>query len=245
MDAWLKNEWVVGIGTGILSGLLVTWLLSLFLSKKKDREYQQRIASANRDVTFSIRSGIPEGNLPNRIVISALIRATARRYDVEPSELYQPKEISEELIKEVMDTNFLSSAKKVEYCSALIPLGEKEIIDAVYVDDESIESLDEHRAKAKERRKKVTQIEFTATLLAGLFSAIAIGLSVAGVVKPGIETGFVIFKESLLKSVEISVFVLTAIGILFMTAERFLQRFFVRRVTMAKQADHDSDGPLK
>jgi hypothetical protein len=35
-----------------------------------------------------------------------MIHATARRYDVEASELYTISELIEELVKEVMDTSF-------------------------------------------------------------------------------------------------------------------------------------------
>ncbi len=63
---WLSNAWVIGIITGIVSGLLVTWLLQLFISKKKSREYLQQIATANRELVYSIRSGIPDGILSTR-----------------------------------------------------------------------------------------------------------------------------------------------------------------------------------
>jgi hypothetical protein len=126
-----NNPWLVGIGTGIVSGLLVAWVLNLFLSKKRDREYRQQVSSANREVIYSIRSSIPEDALPRRETVEALINSTARRYGLDASELYQPKQISEELIKEVMDSSFLSSAKKSEYCDALIPLGAPQIPNAV------------------------------------------------------------------------------------------------------------------
>jgi hypothetical protein len=119
---WLNNAWVIGIGTSILSGLFVTWVARLFLSKKEDREYRQRIASANRDVIYAVRPGISEGTVPEVEILFALIEATARRHGVFSSDLYTPAQISEELIKEIMDTSFLSSSKKAEYCSQLRPL---------------------------------------------------------------------------------------------------------------------------
>jgi Flp pilus assembly protein TadB len=61
----MGNAWVVGIVTGIVSGLLVTWLLRVLISKRKTREYKQQLSSANREVIYSIRAGIPEGNMPS------------------------------------------------------------------------------------------------------------------------------------------------------------------------------------
>jgi len=116
---FLSNEWVIGISTGIMSGLLVTRLLQIFIAKKKTKEYRQRIASANREIVYSIRVMIPDDALPTNAVIRALIHSTARRYGVESEELYGPKEIGEELVKEVMDSSFLSSTRKIEYCKSL------------------------------------------------------------------------------------------------------------------------------
>jgi hypothetical protein len=123
---WLNNGWVIGIITGVLSGLLVVTILNFFSRKKRDREHQQQISGANREVIYSIRAGIPEEEIPTREVVMALVRSAARKYDVEPEELYQPDEIADELIKEVMDSSFLSASKKSEYCSALVGLGEIE-----------------------------------------------------------------------------------------------------------------------
>jgi hypothetical protein len=117
--SWVNNAWVVGIASGVPSGLLVAWLLSLFLSKKKDREYRQQVTSANREVIYAMRSGIPDNALPTHRVVEALINSTARRYGFEAADLYTPEQLAEELIKEVMDSSFLSSAKKSEYCTDL------------------------------------------------------------------------------------------------------------------------------
>jgi hypothetical protein len=117
---WINNGWVIGIATSVISGLAVTWVLRIFLSKKEDREYQQKVSAANRDVIYAIRPGIPEGQIPTYDVIVALANATARKYGVSVKELYGPRELMEELMKEVMDSSFLSSAKKAEYCTQLV-----------------------------------------------------------------------------------------------------------------------------
>jgi hypothetical protein len=55
--------------------------------------------------------------------MTTLLNATARRYGVEASDLYTPTQIAEELVKEVMDSSFISSPQKGEYCSRLADLG--------------------------------------------------------------------------------------------------------------------------
>lgn len=128
--SWLSNAWVVGIGTGLLSGLLVTWIARLFLSKRDDREYQQKVLGANHEIVYALRPGISEGEIPDREIVVALAHATARKYDVAEADLYSPTAIAEELIKEVMDSSFLSAAKKREYCTQLAPLREQQRIGA-------------------------------------------------------------------------------------------------------------------
>lgn len=120
--AWVNNAWLVGIASGLVASGLI-WLISrFFLSKRDNREYMQKVSSANRDVIIAIRPGIPEGQIPSAEVLEALVNSTARRYGVVATDLYNSRQTAEELIKEVMDSSFLSSAQKSEYCTRLMPL---------------------------------------------------------------------------------------------------------------------------
>jgi hypothetical protein len=170
----LSNPWVVGIGTGILSGLLVTWLLSLFLSKKKDREFQQQVSSANREVIYAIRSGIPDNALPDQEIVKALIRSTARRHGLEEADLYQQKELTEELIKEVMDSSFLSATKKIEYCTELkLPSTQPEgLVDRA----QQIPATEKESRRNDERAESKAEA-FRISLIVGVLSGIATALT--------------------------------------------------------------------
>jgi hypothetical protein len=116
---WMNNAWVVGIAGGILSGLIVNYLSRLLLSKKENREYLQKVASANRELILLIRPGIPEDFVPDVSVLESLVAATARKYTVDRQDIFRPKQIAEELMKEVMDSSFISSKIKKEYCERL------------------------------------------------------------------------------------------------------------------------------
>ena len=116
---WLNDPWVIGIGGGILSGLVVTAVSRLLLSKRENREYAQKLAAANQEIVYAIRPGIPEGVFPTRQVLAALGAATARKYAVEKGDLFGPSELAQELMKEVMDSSFLSASDKQEHCSKL------------------------------------------------------------------------------------------------------------------------------
>lgn len=118
----LNNPWVIGIGGGILSGFVVTYLSRKLLSKRDDREYAQKVLGANREIIYAIRPGISEGLTPEYEVIDSLIAATARKYGVDKPDLYEPRDIAQELVKEVMDSSFISAKTKEEYCRQLAVL---------------------------------------------------------------------------------------------------------------------------
>jgi hypothetical protein len=126
---WFNNPWFVGIGGGVLSGLAATWISRLIFSKRDNREYAQKVAATNREVIYSLRPGISEGVIPDSEIVDALIAATCRKYGVSETDAYDIFDISEELIKEVMDSSFISSTTKIEFCNKLLKL--QEIPEAV------------------------------------------------------------------------------------------------------------------
>lgn len=149
MEALLNNGWVVGIGGGILSGLIVAWLTRTLFSKKDQKELAINISSANREILYAIRPEISESTLPSIEVIEALKNATARKYKVEPERLYSISQVVEELIKEIMDSSFISSSAKKDYCeslSILIPTASPEV-ETESVDNEVFVARIEYKEK--------------------------------------------------------------------------------------------------
>jgi phosphate/sulfate permease len=121
---WLQDPWVVGIGGGVVSGLLVFFITKWLFSNQSKRETEQKIAAANREVVLAVRQGIPQDTVPTSQVINALIKATARKHGIRPEELYGPAEVAQDLIKEVMDSSFIGADTKEAYCKRLAELDE-------------------------------------------------------------------------------------------------------------------------
>jgi hypothetical protein len=131
---WFSNPWVIGVLGSIPGGFLVNYVTGKILGKRENREYLQKVIGANREVVYAIRPGISEGQIPSAEVLTSLVNATARRYGVEVSDLYTATQIAEELVKEVMDSSFISSSQKGEYCSRLADLGvtaKKQLLEPV------------------------------------------------------------------------------------------------------------------
>jgi len=122
LEKIFTNPWVVGIGGGTLSGLLVAWISRKLFSQKENKEYNQKVLSANQEVLYSLRPLISESVFPSVAVLNSLVSATSRKYKVDQNSMCTPSQFFDELIKEVMDSNFIPHEKKSEYSSHLINL---------------------------------------------------------------------------------------------------------------------------
>ncbi|WP_323847032.1 hypothetical protein [Microbulbifer magnicolonia] len=149
MEELLNNGWVVGVGGGVLSGLIVAWLTRTLFSKKDQRELAISIGTANKEILYAIRPEISENSLPSTEVIEALRNATARKYKVEVERLHGTAQIVEDLIKEIMDSSFISSSSKKGYCEALSTLIQKETkeLQADIIDREAFVARVEYKEK--------------------------------------------------------------------------------------------------
>ena len=167
---WLNNTWVVGILGGVLSGFIVNYLSRIFLSKRENREYLQKVFSANREVIYSIRPGISEGVIPKPETVEALIVATARKYAVSRNDVFGPSEIAQELTKEVMDSSFISSQVKQEYCERLLAVVPKLNIEAPPPEQPSPIEL---RIVSQERHQRTVE---RMSLVMGVFTGLMSGV---------------------------------------------------------------------
>lgn len=115
----IENEWVVGIGAGVISGFIVFFATRNFVSRIDKNKRNQKIYSANREIMHALMPGVSEKEIPEKFVLESMISATARKYDLNIDSLYGIDEISEDLIKEVMDSTFVSSESKKEICLSI------------------------------------------------------------------------------------------------------------------------------
>jgi hypothetical protein len=183
---WLQNAWVTGIGGGIVSGLIVYFITAWLFSNQSKRDAARKVSSANQEITLAVRQGIPENRIPSRPVLDALIKATARKHSLQAAELYGPGEVAQDLIKEVMDSSFISAEAKEGYCERLAEL------------DRSETNLD--RATAGEKRASIRSPQTAVISLALAMSAAIMSATLVLVMREG---GMDAFDKS--RSVTISI----------------------------------------
>lgn len=172
MFDWLNNTWIAGIGTGLLSGLLVTLITNRLFSKRDEKELARNIEAANREIIYALRSEVSEDQVPKIDVVEALINSTARRYKLEARHLLKPKQIAEELIKEIMDSSFISSTTKNAFCESLKSLMPRE---ETAVDQKIQKENEVFVARVEYRERMIMLFSMTLgsiTALATLFTSI-------------------------------------------------------------------------
>lgn len=138
---FLNNPWVTGIGGGIISSLIVFFVTKYFFSKKENREYLQKIKTANNEILYSVRPLVIEKKLPTTEVMSAIRLSIAKKYGIKQEDLYNDFSLYNDLVTEIMGNSFLSSDQKLEFCDLLKQMKSKqnvkEKVELVYIQEKN------------------------------------------------------------------------------------------------------------
>ncbi|QDS33756.1 hypothetical protein [Brevibacillus brevis] len=120
MFEWLliffNNSWV----TSIITGLLVFYVTDIYKRLKEKKSYFQKVGQVNKEIFKTIKYSIPEEKLPSISILKSIHIATAKRYNVKLEDVDSLQAIIDDLIKEIMDSNFLSHDNKLLYCQRLL-----------------------------------------------------------------------------------------------------------------------------
>ena len=170
MLAFLQNPWVVGIGGGIVSGIIVYFITSWLYKRKDNSKYLEQISRANLDIIQALKPYVAERGLPEKEIVDAIIVSTARKYKVKSDELYSIRIICEELIREIVENAYVSSEKKQEYAKQLQEYLHK--LDTEKSRDFLISDI-EKEIKNLTVFKESNYRRKTATMLSALLSAFA------------------------------------------------------------------------
>lgn len=121
MADFFSNNWVVSI----LTGIIVYVLTKLWETIKEKKWYLNTLKIANGEVFNTIKLMIPESELPTSKILFSLHRATAKKHSVKQEDMDELPIIIDGLIKEILDSSFLSYHDKTNYTNKLLALSEK------------------------------------------------------------------------------------------------------------------------
>lgn len=122
MDDLIANPWIVGIGGGVISSLIVFFITMFFLSKKENKEYEQKVRLATNEVVYAVRPLVIDKAIPANDILAALRSAIAVKYGVKVSDVIGIKQLVCILVLEILSNSFLNSSQKNEYCNLLMTM---------------------------------------------------------------------------------------------------------------------------
>lgn len=108
----IENSWFIGIVGGIISGLIVYFITSYFLERKKRIDHKNNITAANRAVFEIVRPYIANSGLPDKSKLDAIMNSIARTYGIGRNEMSSISAIYEDLIVEFMSNLYIPDEVK-------------------------------------------------------------------------------------------------------------------------------------
>lgn len=177
MFEFLQNQWVVGIGGGIISGIIVFFITKWVFQRKDNSKYLEQITSANMDIIRALKPYIAEKGLPEKEIIDAIIVSTARKYNVKSDELYSIRIVCEELIREIIENVYVSTDKKKEYAVQLKDylqgLNSEQNKILLVSDIQNEMKNTESKDKQDYRRKMTSTLSMVISAFAGLLTVLS------------------------------------------------------------------------
>lgn len=105
----ITNNWFIGITSSIISTLLYYIFTSIIAKMLK----KENIAKANNEILTVLKPYIIDIGFPEIEIVSSLIEATARKYKIQSSQMYTIENLCDELIKEITESIYITSEKKM------------------------------------------------------------------------------------------------------------------------------------
>lgn len=92
------------------------------MSKKENKEYEQKVRLATNEVVYAVRPLVIDKAIPANDILAALRSAIAVKYGVKVSDVIGIKQLVCILVLEILSNSFLNSSQKNEYCNLLMTM---------------------------------------------------------------------------------------------------------------------------
>lgn len=158
METILNNAWVTGIGTGLISSIIVYFLTNFLLKKNGEKEYWDRVNKANIEFINYLRSYVLNNGVPSEVIFEAVRDALVREYGVKENHLYCNSEICEEFVIEIIGNTYVPNDNKIILLKKL-----EDYLEQSKKENESIEVSSEKNIELSE--KFVNTISFISAII--------------------------------------------------------------------------------
>ncbi len=230
----LNSPWVIGIGGGVLSGLVVTLITRYLFSRRDNREYMQRVVTANQEILYAVRPGISEGIIPSHEVVSSLLNATATKYGVDPNDLYDTSTLVDVLTKEVMDSSFLAASAKADFCNQLAQL--RPHVEMAKADAETV--ADVRRATPELAQYRQRMVSMMSAMLGVMAAVMTVSVALFGILK---DSSFDLHSKNIAIVLPTVLTILVALAMSYLTwVVRIVERKIRERSRKSLEESEDS-----
>lgn len=135
MSNILSNSWV----QSIVAGIIVSGIFELINYLKEEKDYIKRVKNANEEFYTLILGILAENKVPEISILKRSLKGIAVKHTVKYSDISNVDHIFNLIVKETMQSNFLTYETKLELCNKLdviVLLYDKE--DDVKISDDDI-----------------------------------------------------------------------------------------------------------
>ena len=113
-------NWIIGIATGIVSGVIVYFKTSKIIVRGRSNAYKSRVNIANKAVLDMLRPHIADLGIPDELVIKSAIGSVSRQYEIPHEHMSDINAVYEDLICEFIANLYIPKDVKTQGIKDLI-----------------------------------------------------------------------------------------------------------------------------
>jgi hypothetical protein len=138
------NPWVIGVVTGLASGIILALITPIFLRRRRAREIALRRERAAEDFLSSLRPTVGTQEFPTAEMVESTWRASAFKRDLDLKLAVPASTLLDVLASEVLGSSFVSAESRIDMVDKILSLQASLGISPVAVEDldSSAESAD-------------------------------------------------------------------------------------------------------
>jgi len=121
-DPWYNNAWVIGLATGLASGIILALITPILLRRRRAREIAVRRERAAEDFLAALRPSVATGNFPSSSIVESVWRASAYDRGIDAKLTTPATILLDVLTAEVMASPFVNSDSRIATVEQLLRL---------------------------------------------------------------------------------------------------------------------------
>lgn len=140
---FFSNTIVLGVISSLIASIITFFVSRIIFRRKVNKEKNQRITMAKKDVMYVLRPMILERTMIPHSQLSLFLSSISKQYEINASEIYDYQSLSEDLIREIMMNPLLSTSLRVTYCEFIESFLKTKQNDELSISNEKVPEIPE------------------------------------------------------------------------------------------------------